>query len=149
MPQKTFTKTNVNYNEYFIHEWTYHLLKNLSKKEETNINIHVPKIINYDPRTKTLTMQKIYGDNLSNIYGEEIEDVPIKLIKIIQKFLAILNEYLIEYIDITGYNFMLDKGKNLWIIDFEHAKCKSSSDIIDPFLSEFIDGQISWNPDFK
>ena len=50
-------------------------------------------------------MQKIYGDNLSNIYGEEIEDVPIKLIKIIQKFLAILNEYLIEYIDIYRIQF--------------------------------------------
>jgi len=149
MEQKTFTKTNVNYNEYFIHEWTYHLLKSLSKKEEININIHVPKITSYDPKKKTLTMQKIYGDNLSNIYGEEIEVAPIKLIKIIQKFLYTLNEYLIEYIDITGYNFMLDKGNNLWIIDFEHAKCKSSSDIIDPFLSEFINGKMSWNPEFK
>ena len=96
-----FIKHNVNYNEYFIHQLCSELLKNLSKKKETNINIHIPKIIDYDPRNKTLTMQKIYGDNLSNIYGEDIENVPIKLIKIIRQLLNLLSQYLIDYIDIT------------------------------------------------
>jgi len=149
METNLFTKHNVNYNEYFIHQWIYELLKKLSDKKVTNINIHIPKIIEYDPRNKTLTMQKIYGDNLSNIYGEDIENVPIKLIKIIRQFLYLLSQYLIDYIDITGYNFMLDKGDNLWIIDFEHAKCRDKNDNINSFLLEFINGELSWNPEFK
>ena len=149
MSENLYIKQNVNYNEYFIHQWTYDLLKNLSKKKETNINIHIPKIISYDPRSKTLTMQKIYGDNLSNTYGEEIENVPGKFIKIIRKLLSVLSQYFIDYIDITGYNFMLDEANNLWIIDFEHANCRDTDDKINPFLLEFINGEQSWNPDFR
>lgn len=142
-------KLNVDYNEYFIHKWTYDLLKELSKKKETNINIHVPKIYNYDPINKTLSMQKIYGDNLSNIYGEDINEIPTKLISTIRHLLILLSEYRIDYIDITGYNFMLDNSDNLWIIDFEHARCRDTDDTIDPFLNEFINGKLSWNPDFR
>ena len=94
-------------------------------------------------------MQKIHGDNLSNIYGEDIENVPIKLIKIIRQLLDLLNQYLIDYIDITGYNFMLDKSDNLWILDFEHAKCRNNNDKVNPFLLKFINGKLSWNPEFK
>ena len=149
MPRSIFIKHNVAYNEYFIHQWTISLLENLSKKKDTNINIHVPKILTYDPIKKILTMQKIHGENLSNIYGENIKEVPIKLIKIIRQLLALLDQYLIDYIDITGYNFMLDKNENLWILDFEHAKCRNKDDPSDPFLLEFINGNLSWNPEFK
>lgn len=144
-----YIKENVKYNEYFIQQWTYELLKKLSNDKTISINIHVPKIIDYDPRTKTLTMQKVHGDNLSNIYGEEITEVPVKLITIIRKLLGLLTQYLIDYIDITGYNFLLDKDQNLWIIDFEHAKCRDMNDCIDPFLLKFIGGKQSWNPEFK
>ena len=144
-----FIKQNVEYNEYFIHKWCISLLKDLSQKEETNINIHIPKVISYDKNSKILILQKIHGDNLSNIYGEEIQDVPINLIKIIRKFLYLLNQYLVEYIDITGYNFMLDKDENLWMIDFGHATCRNKNDISNQFLLEFINGELSWNPEFK
>jgi tRNA A-37 threonylcarbamoyl transferase component Bud32 len=145
----TFIKTNVSYSEYFIHSWTYSLLKELSKKEDTNIKIRVPKIISYDKKSKVLIMQTIYGDNLSNIYGEDIQTVPVKFIKIIRQFLYILNQYMVEYIDITGYNVMLDNNEHLWIIDFEHAKCITDTDIPNPFLHSFINGELSWNPEFK
>lgn len=145
----TFIKTNVSYSEYFIHSWTYSLLKELSKKEDTNIKIRVPKIISYDKKSKVLIMQTIYGDNLSNIYGEDIRDVPIKLIKLIRQFLYILNQYMVEYIDITGYNVMLDNNEHLWMIDFEHAKCITETDIPNTFLHSFINGELSWNPEFK
>ena len=144
-----FVKSNVSYNEYFIQNWTYNLLKSLSKTKKTNINIHVPQVIHYDQDKKILTMQKIHGDNLSNIYGEDIKEVPVKLIKIIQKLINLMNYYLIEYIDLTGYNFMLDKNDNLWIIDFGHTKCREKNDAPNPFLLEFINGKLSWNPDFK
>ena len=147
--ENQFVKSNVSYNEYFIQNWTFELLKSLSKTKKTSINIHVPQVIHYDQDKKQLTMQKIYGDNLSNIYGEDIKDVPIKLIKIIRKLINLMNYYLVEYIDLTGYNFMLDKNDNLWIIDFGHAKCREKDDTPDPFLLEFIQGKLSWNPEFK
>jgi tRNA A-37 threonylcarbamoyl transferase component Bud32 len=144
-----FVKHNVNYNEYFIHQWIISLLDRLVANKETTLNIRIPQILSYDADNKILTMQKITGDNLSNIYGENIEDVPIKIIKIIRQLLDLLNQYLVDYIDITGYNFMLDKNENLWIIDFEHAKCRDKHDCVNPFLLEFINGKLEWNPEFK
>ena len=147
--KNVFIKSNVSHNEYFIQNWTFALLKSLSKTKEGNMNIHVPKILHYDHDKKILTMQKIHGDNLSNIYGEDIKEVPIKLINIIRTLINLMNYYFIEYIDITGYNFMLDKNDNLWIIDFEHAKCRNKNDVPDPFLLKFINGKLSWNPEFE
>lgn len=144
-----FVKENVNENEYFIHEWVYYLIKNNSKSKENHINIKVPKIYNYDSENKRLSMQMIYGDNLSNIYGEDIKNVPKKLINIIQKTINLMNSYLVEYPDITGYNFMLDKNDNLWIIDFEHAKCRDIQEPTDDFVLKFINGTNEWNPEFK
>jgi len=144
-----FIKENVNENEYFIHEWVYYLIKNNSKSKENHINIKVPKIYNYDSENKRLSMQMIYGDNLSNIYGEDIKNVPKKLINIIQKTINLMNSYLVEYPDITGYNFMLDKSENLWIIDFEHAKCRDIKEPTDDFVLKFINGSNEWNPEFK
>lgn len=144
-----FVKHNVTFAEYFIHDWIYYLLKDLSNTKETNINIRVPKILQYDKENKILTMQRIHGDNLSNIYGEDIEEVPIKLVKIIRQIISVLNYYLVEYVDITGYNFMLDKNNHLWIIDFGHAKCREKDDKVDSFLMNFVNGKLSWNPEFK
>jgi len=144
-----FVKHNVTYNEYFIHQWVVSLLNSLASNKKTKLNINAPQIVSYDTINKTLTMQKINGDNLSNIYGEDIEEVPIKIIKIIRQLLDLLNQYLIDYIDITGYNFMLDKNEKLWIIDFEHAKCRVKEDVSDTFMMEFITGKLSWNPEFK
>ena len=94
-------------------------------------------------------MQKIIGDNLANIYGEEIENIPIKIIDTIRKFINILNSYFVEYIDITGYNFMLDKNENLWIIDFEHSNYREVNGEINEYLNEFINGENKWNPYFE
>ena len=144
-----FIKQNVGYNEYFIHQWIVSLFDTLASNKKTKLNIYVPQIISYDPINKILVMQKINGDNLSNIYGEDIEEIPIKLIKIIRQVLDLLNQYLIDYVDITGYNFMLDKNEKLWIIDFEHAKCREKEEVSDAFLMKFINGKLSWNPEFK
>lgn len=147
--KNVFIKKNVNYGEYFIHEWTYYLFNYLSNSKTKNISIHVPKIFEYDEKKKILKMQKINGDNLSNIYGEDIENVPVKIINIIRNVINILNYYSVEYLDITGYNFMLDKNEKLWIIDFGHAKCRDKNDEVDSFILKFIDGINSWNPEFK
>lgn len=144
-----YKKNNVSHNEYFIHQWSYFLLKELNKKKDTYINIKIPRIFNYNDKKKELTMQKICGDNLANIYGEEIKNIPNKIINTIRKFISLLNSYLVEYIDITGYNFMLDKNENLWIIDFEHSKCREKHEEINEFLKEFINGKNKWNPNFE
>jgi len=144
-----FIKYNVNYNEYFIHEHCYYLLENLSKNKNSKINIYIPKIISYCKNSKILKMQKISGDNISNIYGEDINNIPINIITIIRQCIYLFNQYNIDYIDITGYNFMLDKHEKLWIIDFEHAICRKENEVTNKFLLNFINGELSWNPDFE
>ena len=71
-----FVKKNVAYQEYFIHNWVYNLIEFLNKKKETQVYIKVPKIVSYDEKSKTLTMQQINGDNLSNIYGDNFNQIP-------------------------------------------------------------------------
>ena len=144
-----YKKNNVSHKEYFIHEWCYFLLKDLNKKKDTAINIKIPRIFNYNEDKKELTMQKIIGDNLANIYGEEIENIPVEIINTIRKFITLLNSYLVEYIDITGYNFMLDKSENLWIIDFEHSNCREAHEEMNEYLREFINGENKWNSYFE
>ena len=139
----TFTKENVSYQEYFIHDKCYSLLK------DTNINIHIPKIISYNAHTKCIVLERVNGDNLSNIYGENIRGVPVNIITIIRKFLKFLCEQEIDYIDITGYNFMFDDDENIWIIDFEHASIRAEVETPNEFLTMFIDGELSWNPEFR
>jgi tRNA A-37 threonylcarbamoyl transferase component Bud32 len=139
----TFTKNDVNQNEYLLHTLCYSLIGN------TSINIHIPKIISYDRVNRCLTLEKINGDNLSNIYGEDIRGVPPNIVDIIRNFLRFLCEQGIDYIDITGYNFMLDNHENIWIIDFEHTKIRTEPNSPDEFLSRFINGELSWNPEFK
>jgi len=142
----TFTKENVSYQEYFIHDKCYSLLKDTTTT--TNINIHIPKIISYNADTKCLVLERVNGDNLSNIYGENITDVPVNIITIIRQFLKFLCEQGIDYIDITGYNFMFDVDENIWIIDFEHAKIRTEREIPNDFLERFIHGELSWNTNF-
>jgi len=144
-----YKKQNVSHKEYFIQEWCYFLLKDLNKKKDTAINIKIPRIFNYNEDKKELTMQKIIGDNIANIYGEEIENIPVEIINTIRKFVTLLNSYLVEYIDITGYNFMLDKSENLWIIDFEHSNCREAHEEMNEYLREFINGENKWNSYFE
>ena len=126
-----------------MHDKCYSLLK------DTNINIHIPKIISYNADTNRIVLERVDGDNLSNIYGESITGVPINIITIIRQFLRFLCERGIDYVDVTGYNFMFDVDENIWIIDFEHAQIRTEHETPNEFLTMFIDGELSWNPDFR
>ena len=88
-----FVKKNVLYQEYFIHSWVYSLVQSLNKKKETKVYIKVPKIISYDEKGRTLTMHHLNGDNLSNIYGDNFDDVPPEHITKIRNFIQILDAY--------------------------------------------------------
>jgi tRNA A-37 threonylcarbamoyl transferase component Bud32 len=133
-----FTKLNVDLHEYNMHNYIVHL----------NI-LNVPKIINYDSKTKIIQMEKISGMSVADFYGESFESVPNSIISQIRKIIQILKLNNIIYPDITGYNFILDSDSNIWIIDFEHAKFGFVQSQSDNFVDNFIEGTNGWNPEFK
>jgi len=134
-----YTKHNVEENEYKMHQMIYNL----------NI-IDVPKIYNYDRKTKIMVMEKIMNMNISDEYGEDAKNVPKKLFKTMQEIIKKLYYAGIEYPDITGYNFIFCNNK-MYLIDFEHSKPFSNETMhqVDPFVIKFIKGSCEWNPIYK
>jgi len=116
-----------------------------------------PKVIKH-----TITFNKTDGKYIGNItmehinemciadkYGDDPKKVPIIIWDQIRVILNILYyQEGIEYIDITGYNF-IEKNNKVYIIDFGHAIYSSKDKPINWFLEYFLDGHNMWNPDFK
>ena len=132
----TFCKENVNNHEYQMHKHVYDL----------NI-VNIPKIIKYDENTKTLHMEKIENYNISDMYGENSENVSSDLFSEIRDIIDKLYKKGITYPDITGYNF-IESNNKIWIIDFEHSYFTNKNNT-DKFVISFIDGLNQWNPEFK
>ena len=130
-----YIKNNVSLHEYIMHKHVYDL----------NI-VNTPEILMYNQTDKILIMKKIDQLCISDMYGEEPEDVEEYLFDEIRKIIKKLADSSIEYPDITGYNFIEKDGK-VWIIDFEHSKINRN--IKDPFINKFIDGLNKWNPEFR
>jgi tRNA A-37 threonylcarbamoyl transferase component Bud32 len=131
-----YVKQGVEMHEYKMHEYVYYL----------NI-VNVPKIISYNKTKKELVMEKITGSNLSDFYGEDAYNIPVYVFEQVREIIAMLTINNIMYIDITGYNFMLDKNYKLWIIDFEHATLKT--EVIPDFITTFLRGANEWNEEFR
>ncbi len=97
-------------------------------------------------------MKKIKGMSIADIYGENPLDIPANIFENIRQILQILRENKIDYIDITGYNFIIDEIGKLYIIDFEHCIDRNIDTNINDgkswFLNEFLSGNNDWNPDF-
>jgi tRNA A-37 threonylcarbamoyl transferase component Bud32 len=88
------------------------------------------------------------GKCLADIYGDAPDKIPMYIWSEIHEIVRILyEEEGIEYEDITPYNFTEKDGK-IYIIDFGHARY-ALKDTINWFLREFLDGENSWNPDYK
>lgn len=84
---------------------------------------------------------------LADRYGDDPANIPEWIWDEIRRMLLILlNAEGIEYIDITPYNF-IQKDDKIYVIDFGDAKYMDGE--IDWFLQEFLDGENSWNPDYK
>jgi len=82
-------------------------------------------------------------------YGEDPNDIPKIIWDQIRTIVRILyNEEVIEYIDITGYNFIEKNGK-IYIIDFGDAIYTKKYCEMNWFLSYFLSGNNEWNPDFR
>jgi tRNA A-37 threonylcarbamoyl transferase component Bud32 len=93
-----------------------------------------------------IKMERVNGDILSDIYGDNHDVVPARVWDKIRHILSELYDAGIEYIDITPYNFIM-AGDDIKIIDFGDAKYSDGQ--INWFLDDFLDGVNEWNPDFK
>jgi RIO-like serine/threonine protein kinase len=112
-----------------------------------------PKIHSIDG--SSVTMDKIDGACLADIYTDDPYKVPDAIWFEINRILAVLYEREgIEYIDITSYNFMEDKQGKIWIIDFGDAYYtpkKKGEAASNWFLRHLLAGNFGkgWNPDFE
>ena len=116
-----------------------------------------PKIYNYtvthDSEKKyyegKLVMENLEEMCIADMYGDDAKNIPALIWTQMRNILNILyEEEGIEYIDITGYNFIEKKGK-VYIIDFGDAIYTKKDREINWFLSYFLGGHNGWNPDFK
>jgi tRNA A-37 threonylcarbamoyl transferase component Bud32 len=137
---ETFSKSDVTYHEFQMYKY----IDSLSLP-------FVPKLISFDEASHVLTMQKINGMNLSDMFGEKFKDVPGNFIEDARRMIATLHVNNVVYPDITGYNFILEKETDkLWLVDFEHSFFRgfSSYNEHNDFVQQFIRGIKSWNPYF-
>jgi len=96
-----------------------------------------------------ITMENLNELCIADRYGEDPRNIPKIIWDQIRTIIRILyNEEGIEYIDITGYNFIEKKGK-VYIIDFGDAIYTRKDREMNWFLSYFLGGHNGWNPDFK
>ena len=144
-----YHKPGVSLHEYTIHRRIYNILHELQKTE--TVPVMVPKVRSYDRERQCLTMSRIDGDNLSDIYGENFDDVPANLTRAVREAIRLLYSYRIVYPDVTGYNFVLSRSGHLYIVDFEHASYFPADRAeIDWYVQEFVEGEYAdWNPDFR
>ena len=124
-----YTKQNVSFKEFMMHEYIY----NISANSDGILN--VPKIIFYNVDTFEMTMEKIDQMNVADLYGEAACHTPPELFAKIRDIIRFLYENHVIYPDITGYNFIETEDK-LWIIDFEHSDFKTHRQ--DLFVERFI-----------
>ena len=80
----------------------------------------------------------------------------VSLVHIFEQIRHIINTLKnnkLDYIDITGYNFIIDEDHKIHIIDFEHSIDRTIHTNINDgqswFLNTFLDGINIWNPDFE
>lgn len=111
-----------------------------------------PRVLDTDYRT-FITMEKIEGMSVADFYGDEAEQVGHIPAAVLNEAYALVHrlyfELDIEYVDVTGYNFMRSAADGkLWIIDFEHATFRGHE--MHAYTHELFDaGTITkWNPEF-
>ena len=145
MALQTYVKSDVNIDEYILHDTIY----------KSDI-VLIPKIFAYDAISHIMVMEKIDGMTVADYYGESDDDTPTFVYDEIRKILTNLSILNIDYIDITGYNFIIkpeeieqNEYQSIWIIDFEHARIRKQPTTNNDFLSSFLNGHNGWNPDFK
>ena len=110
-----------------------------------------PKIaeVEYYDDTCKISMEHMEAECLANIYGDDPEEIPAWIWDQIRRMVTTLYEQEgIEYVDITPYNF-IEKDDRIYMIDFGDARYTDKNKAVDWFLREFMEGENSWNPDYK
>jgi len=96
-----------------------------------------------------IKMEHLNAPCLADIYSDDPSKIPKLHWNKIRYIIHTLYENEgIEYIDITGYNF-IEKDNKIYIIDFGDAQYTKKSEKINWFLEDFLNGYNGWNPDFK
>lgn len=135
-----FVKQNVSLHEYTVQQFVWN----------AGI-INVPKPVSYDEKTKILKMQKIPQMSVADWFGEKAVDVPDDVFDKIRGSIRDLLALGVEYVDITGYNFIWFE-KKIWVIDFEHARFiggRKEGAVGNSFLHRFLTSpEKLWNPEF-
>jgi tRNA A-37 threonylcarbamoyl transferase component Bud32 len=109
---------------------------------------YVPKVHSYNANEGVLVMDKIDEMSVSDMYGENMAQVPKEVVDQIRSIIERLYNNYIEYPDITGYNFIEKDGK-IYIIDMEHSRYNNDITSYDPYILKFIRGDVSeWNERF-
>lgn len=119
------------------------------QKKAYKAGIPCPKVIDHYwyNGSMYLVMERIWGNNLANIYGTNPKRIPTWIWNKMRDIVSDLYDNDIEYCDITAYNFMKTKDNKIVIVDFEHCSIVDEEEI-DWFVDEFINGSKSWNPDW-
>ncbi len=92
-------------------------------------------------------MEDVEELSIGDTYGEDPLEAPVWIWNDIRTMIGTLYHHEgIEYVDINPYNF-IEKDGRIYMIDFGDAKYSNGE--IDWFLSEFLQGENSWNPDYK
>lgn len=117
-------------------------------------NTHLPKIsfTMIVDNIVYIVMDNIKGMTVADMYGENPLDIPANIFEQIRQILQTLKDHKLDYLDITGYNFMIDDKGKVNIIDFEHCIDRTVDTNINDgrswFLNDFLNGNNDWNPDF-
>jgi len=94
-----------------------------------------------------ISMEHLDEMCLADMYTDNPDNIPDIIWDKIREIIKILYDEGIEYIDITGYNF-IEKNNNIYIIDFGDARYTKKAVKINWFLEKFLNGYNGWNPDF-
>jgi len=108
-----------------------------------------PRILNHATLDNScrIVMDDLEAECLAEIYGDDPDNIPQWIWNEIRSMIfTLMDQEGIEYVDITPYNFF-EKDNRIYMIDFGDAKY--SEGCPDWFLTEFLDGENSWNPDYK
>jgi tRNA A-37 threonylcarbamoyl transferase component Bud32 len=95
-----------------------------------------------------MVMERLPSMNVADMYGTSIRTLPHYVRKGIVNILRTLFETKgIQFVDITGYNF-IEHGGRVWVIDFGHAYDNCPD--VHPHLNKILTtGLLRWNPTFK
>ena len=137
----SYIKRDVCFKEFMMHDFVHTL------SLESGGILNVPKINDYDPKTKVMTMENVPNMCVSDFYGEASDDISPELFARVREIIRYLYDNYIVYPDITGYNFIEYEDK-LWIIDFGHCDFKTHER--DSFVETFAYDETcnKWNPWF-